>query len=104
MYRHYLQTAARKCSGQFNASSQNQVDQFFASLASQVLSSMLHSKTHNHSYNAGQTNTIARFNAELNNQRDQFNAQNQLVIAQANAQWRNRLLLPIPLLLIVLMN
>ena len=32
-----------------------------------------------------------RFNAELNNQRDQFNAQNQLVIAQANAQWRRQI-------------
>jgi hypothetical protein len=36
-------------------------------------------------FNAGQANTIERFNAEINNQRDQFNAQNQLVIAQSNA-------------------
>ena len=34
-------------------------------------------------FNAGQVNTVERFNAELNNQRDQFNAQNQLVIAQS---------------------
>jgi len=42
-------------------------------------------------FNAGQANTIERFNAEINNQRDQFNAQNQLVIAQANANWRRQL-------------
>ena len=29
-----------------------------------------------------------RFNSELENQRDQFNAKNALVIAQANTQWR----------------
>ena len=36
-------------------------------------------------------NTVERFNAEMNNQRDQFNAQNQLVIAQNNAQWRREI-------------
>jgi F0F1-type ATP synthase membrane subunit b/b' len=35
--------------------------------------------------------SLERFNAELNNQRDQFNAQNQLAIAQANAVWRREL-------------
>jgi hypothetical protein len=34
------------------------------------------------------TNTNRRFNAQLKTQRDQFNANNSLVIAQANAQWR----------------
>ena len=34
---------------------------------------------------------VERFNAELNNQRDQFNAQNQLVIGQSNAQWRRQI-------------
>ena len=34
---------------------------------------------------------MARFNTELANQRDQFNAQNQTVIAQANAQWRRQI-------------
>ena len=31
---------------------------------------------------------IARLNAEIQNQRDQFEANNQLVVAQANANWR----------------
>jgi hypothetical protein len=31
---------------------------------------------------------MAKFDAELENQRDMFNASNELVIAQANTQWR----------------
>ena len=34
---------------------------------------------------------MQRFNSEIVNQRDQFNAQNQLVIAQSNAQWRREI-------------
>ena len=36
-------------------------------------------------------NTVERFNQEIANQRDQFNAQNQLVIAQSNATWRREI-------------
>ena len=39
-------------------------------------------------FNAGEANSLAKFQADLQNQRDMFNAQNQLVIAQANAAWR----------------
>ena len=39
-------------------------------------------------FNAGEENAILKFNQELLNQRDMFNASNQLVIAQANAAWR----------------
>jgi len=36
-------------------------------------------------------NTVERFNAEMNNQRDQYNATNQLAIAQNNAVWRREI-------------
>jgi hypothetical protein len=39
-------------------------------------------------FNAGEENTMTKFQAELDNQRDMFNAQNELVIAQANTVWR----------------
>jgi hypothetical protein len=39
-------------------------------------------------FNAGETTATKKFNAQLETQRDQFNATNSLVIAQANAQWR----------------
>ena len=42
-------------------------------------------------YNVGQVNALEQFKQEINNQRDQFNAQNALFIAQANAQWRQQL-------------
>ena len=58
--------SAINASKQFNASSENQTNQFFANMAEQV----------------------QKFNAGMEVQRDQFNSQNALVIAQANAQWR----------------
>ncbi len=58
--------AATNAAAQFNASSENQTNQFFANMAQQV----------------------QQFNAGMSVQRDQFNSQNALVIAQANAQWR----------------
>ena len=42
-------------------------------------------------FNAGQVNVVNRFNQELNNQRDQFNARNRLVIDQSNATWRRQI-------------
>ena len=62
----FSDTAARNASKQFNAASQNQTDQFFANMQTQV----------------------QQFNAGLKVDRQQFNAKNALVVAQANAQWR----------------
>ena len=40
--------------------------------------------------NAGEENAMKKFAKEINNQRDQFSAQNRLVIDQQNAQWRRQ--------------
>jgi len=87
----FTDQAAANAAAQFNASSQNQVDQFFANLGSQVSQFNATQRNAQAQFNAGQANTVNRFNAELNNQRDQFNAQNQMVIAQSNAQWRRQI-------------
>jgi predicted N-acyltransferase len=87
----FTDQAATNAARQFNASSQNQVDQFFANLANNVSQFNATQANAQNQFNAGQANTIARFNEELGNQRDQFNAQNQTVIAQANAQWRRQI-------------
>tara|TARA_R110000737_G_scaffold51427_1_gene72679 strand:- start:186 stop:1784 length:1599 start_codon:yes stop_codon:yes gene_type:complete len=58
--------SAKNAAKQFNAASQNQTDQFFANMETQV----------------------QQFNAGLKVDRQQFNATNALVVAQANAQWR----------------
>ena len=86
----FTDQAATNASRQFNATSQNQVDQFFSNLSSQTGQFNATQINSQEQFNAGQDNVVERFNAELNNQRDQFNAQNQMVIAQANAQWRRQ--------------
>ena len=42
-------------------------------------------------FNADEVNSLLEFNANIQNQREMFNAQNYLVVAQANAQWRQNL-------------
>jgi hypothetical protein len=80
--------AAKNAAAQFNASSENQTNQFFEDLTSRV--SLFNAEQSNaiKQFNAGETNATKKFNAQLETQRDQFNATNSLVIAQANAQWR----------------
>lgn len=87
----FTDQAAENASRQFNATSQNQVDQFFSNLSSQTSQFNASQMNAQSQFNAGQANTVERFNAEMNNQRDQFNAQNQLAIAQANAVWRREI-------------
>jgi len=84
----FTDQAAKNAAAQFNASSENQTNQFFADLTSRV--SLFNAEQSNaiKQFNAGETNATKKFNAQLETQRDQFNATNSLVIAQANAQWR----------------
>lgn len=83
--------AAVNASRQFNASSQNQADQFFANLTAQVKQFNTQQSNAMAQFNTDQANTVSRFNTEVQNQRDQFNAQNRLVIDQSNAQWRREI-------------
>ena len=81
-------TASQNASEQFNASSANQSAQFDANLASQV--SQFNTAQYNamSQFNVNEENALNKFNAEIQNQRDFFNANNSLVVAQANAKWR----------------
>ena len=87
----FTDQAAENAARQFNATSQNQTDQFFASLQSSTSQFNASQANAQAQFNAGQINTVERFNQEIANQRDQFEAQNQLVIAQSNAQWRREI-------------
>ena len=80
-------SAAINAALQFNATSQNQTDQFFAGLGSQVQRFNAEQINAINRFNAGEVNAISQFNAAQNNARDQFNAQNHLIVAQANAAW-----------------
>ena len=82
--------SATNAASQFNATSQNQTDQFFSGL--EARSSEFNAAQVNaiRQFNAGETNAIEKFNTTLEAQRDQFNTQNSLVISQSNAVWRQQ--------------
>ncbi len=104
--------AADNASKQFNAASENQTKQFMTGLEAQVSQFNAAQITAINQFNTEQANVISRFNVEqdqntelfrareenamgifnanLSQQRDQFNATNDLVIAQANTAWRQK--------------
>jgi len=87
----FTDAAAANASEQFNATSENQTNQFFASLDSQVSQFNAAQSNAIEQFNAGQDNATNQFALSLQNQREQFNSQNELVIAQSNAQWRRQI-------------
>ena len=87
----FSDAAANNAASQFNATSENQTNQFFENLAATVGQFNSSQTNAMEQFNAGETNALSKFQQEISNQRDQFNAQNQLVIAQANARWRQQL-------------
>ena len=104
--------AAANASYQFNATSQNQVNQFYDKLATQIsdqnaarvdaMNKFSESENKVTALNAQNTiavneanakreSTINQYNATLENNRDQFNVQNQREIDQSNVVWRRAL-------------
>ena len=80
--------AQANATAQFNATSENQATQFFSNLSAQVSQFNAAQQNAINQFNAEEANSVLEFNAALQNQREMFNAQNYLVIAQANAKWR----------------
>ena len=87
----FTDQAARNAAEQFNATSENQTNQFFANLSTQTSQFNAAQQNAMDQFNVNTTNAMRQFNSEVQQQRDLFNAQNGLVIAQANAQWRQNL-------------
>ena len=83
--------AAENAAAQFNASSENQTNQFFANLSAQTSQFNAAQQNAMDQFNVNSVNAMREFNSELQQQRDMFNAQNGLVVAQANAQWRQNI-------------
>ena len=81
-------TAQINANEQFNATSENQMTQFSANLSAQVSQFNAAQQNAINQSNAEMANAVLEFNAALQNQREMFNAQNYLVVAQANAKWR----------------
>jgi hypothetical protein len=102
--------AASNAARQFNATSQNQVDQFYSSLSAQIteqnaarsdamnqfataesnkISGMnAQNKMAVEKANADRAQVLNQFNAQLLDQRQRFNVENQRVIDQSNVEWR----------------
>jgi len=105
--------AASNAASQFNATSQNQVDQFYKNLSTTVASSnaqradamnqfatseanKVSAQNANNATAVSQANaqteaSINQFNSQLTDQREKFNVQNQQVIDQSNANWRRQI-------------
>ena len=102
--------AAENASLQFNAQSQQQTDQFFSSLQTQINTNNASRQDAMNQYAVSESNKIAaqnaqneigvseanaqreatinQFNAQLQDQRDRFNVENQRLIDQSNVTWR----------------
>lgn len=98
----FTDQAATNAAAQFNATSQNQTDQFFAELKTQVqtfnaaqlnATKMFNAEQRSTTsmFNAGQLNAVRMFNTEQKNATAKFNAQQRLIIDQANAKWRQEI-------------
>jgi len=83
--------SASNAAKQFNASSQNQSDQFYSSLQESVSRFNATQVNAINKSNVDAENTAKQFNAQMEDMRDRFNATNSLVIAQSNAQWRQNI-------------
>lgn len=87
----FTDQAAENAALQFNAASENQTKQFFSNLSSQVSQFNATQKNAMDQFNVNSVNAMRQFNSETQQQRDLFNAQNGLIVAQANAQWRQNI-------------
>ena len=87
----FTDQAATNAAQQFNASSENQTNQFFSNLTNQTSQFNAAQRNAMDQFNVNSVNALREFNSEIQQQRDLFNAQNGLVVAQANAQWRQNI-------------
>jgi hypothetical protein len=72
----------------FNAKSQNQSDEFFTELGTQIENSNITREAAMRQFNADQANASSRFSSQLEDSRDKFNANMAGQIDQSNANWR----------------
>ena len=105
--------AANNAALQFNATSTNQVDQFYKNLSTSVATqnaqrtdamnqfsnseaNKISAQNANNATAVSQANaqteaSINQFNSQMSDQRERFNVQNQQVIDQSNANWRRQI-------------
>jgi hypothetical protein len=84
----FTDQAAQNAASQFNAASENQTNQFFADLQANVSKFNADQSNAISQFDANATNATYQFNVAQDNAMKQFMITNGLVIAQANAKWR----------------
>ena len=80
--------AAMNAAAQFNAQSQNQLNQFFSELQNNINTSNANAFNASEQFNAGQTNAFSQFKESLRQDTEKFNANNSLIVDQSNVKWR----------------
>jgi hypothetical protein len=78
-------------SKQFNATSKNQMDQFFASLGKEIAINNATRTDAMEQFDVDQVNTTAKFNSQMVDARDRFETQMRVQIDQSNAEWRRKI-------------
>ena len=84
----FTNTAADNAARNFNATSQNQVNQFYETLGTTVEQNNTNRVAAQQQFNVDEANAMRQFNASVNDLRDRTYTQNQQAINQANALWR----------------
>ena len=87
----FTDAAAKNATAQFNAKSQQQVDEFFSELGVQVDNANATRTVAMEQFNVDQVNSIATFNASMQDARDRFDSTMQVQIDQSNANWRRQI-------------
>jgi len=79
--------AAKNAGNQFNASSEDQTNQFFADIDTAIGKHNSIQENSINMSNAGEANAVNTYLAGSKNNRDEFIANNELIVAQGNAVW-----------------
>ena len=80
--------AAENAASQFNAKSQNEIEEFFAELGAGIETSTLNRLSGLAEFNVLEADAIENYNVSAKSAREQFNANMRLQIDQSNAVWR----------------
>lgn len=80
--------SAANAAKQFNATSQNQVNQFYDTLGTTVDNNNANREVALNEFNTDQANSMAKYTASLEDAREKFNANVQNLVDQSNAIWR----------------
>jgi hypothetical protein len=87
----FTDAAADNAAKQFNAKTQQQVDEFFSELGVQVDNANANRVAAMEQFNVDQKNSVMMFNSSMEDARQRFNANMAMEIEQSNAAWRRQI-------------